>query len=95
MKLRRNNEYMFQVVECNTYMKRIKDGKYIRHSEQYSDVYYYVDENAEEKERKVEPEEIMDGYTLITMMQYIELTEERVSSHGKADGFEPKDVQGN
>mgnify|MGYP006912667214 CR=1 FL=1 len=34
MKLRRNNEYMFQVVECNTYMKRIKDGKYIRHSEQ-------------------------------------------------------------
>ena len=57
MKLRRNNEYMFQVVECNTYMKRIKDGKYIRHSEQYSDVYYYVDENAEEKERKVEPEE--------------------------------------
>lgn len=56
MKLRRNNEYMFQVVECNTYMKRIKDGKYIRHSEQYSDVYYYVDENAEEKERKVEPE---------------------------------------
>lgn len=24
------------------------------------------------------------------MMQYIELTEERVSSHGKADGFEPK-----
>ena len=26
MKLRRNNEYMFQVVECNTYMKRIKDG---------------------------------------------------------------------
>ena len=42
-----------------------------------------------------EPEEIMDGYTLITMMQYIELTEERVSSHGKADGFEPKDVQGN
>ena len=57
MKLRRNNEYMFQVVECNTYMKRIKDGKYIRHSEQYSDVYYYVDENAEEKERKGEPEE--------------------------------------
>lgn len=48
---------MFQIVECNTYMKRIKDGKYIRHSEQYSDVYYYVDENAEEKERKVEPEE--------------------------------------
>ena len=42
-----------------------------------------------------EPEEIMDGYTLITMMRYIELTEERVSSHGKADGFEPKDVQGN
>lgn len=59
MKLRRNNEYMFQVVECNTYMKRIKDGKYIRHSEQYSDVYYYVDENAEEKERKVEKE--VDG----------------------------------
>ena len=57
MKLRRSNEYMFQIVECNTYMKRIKDGKYIRHSEQYSDVYYYVDENAEEKERKVEPEE--------------------------------------
>ena len=53
----KDNEYMFQVVECNTYMKRIKDGKYIRHSEQYSDVYYYVDENAEEKERKVEPEE--------------------------------------
>lgn len=57
MKLRRSNEYMFQIVECNTYMKRIKDGKYIRHSEQCSDVYYYVDENAEEKERKVEPEE--------------------------------------
>ena len=48
-----------------------------------------------EDEKIQEPEEIMDGYTLITMMQYIELTEERVSSHGKADGFEPKDVQGN
>lgn len=48
-----------------------------------------------ESEEIQEPEEIMDGYTLITMMQYIELTEERVSSHGKADGFEPKDVQGN
>lgn len=57
MKLRRSNGYMFQVVECDAYMKRIKDGKYIRQSEQYSDVYYYVDENAEERERKVEPEE--------------------------------------
>lgn len=50
---------------------------------------------AEKPAEKAVEEEIMDGYTLITMMQYIELTEERVSSHGKADGFEPKDVQGN
>lgn len=57
MKLHRCNNYMFQVVECDAYMKKIKDGKYIRHSERYSDVYYYVDENAKEKERKVEPEE--------------------------------------
>lgn len=56
-KLRRCNRYMFQVVECSRYMRRIKDGKYIRHSEQYSDVYYYVDENAEEREKRVEPEE--------------------------------------
>ena len=56
-KLHRCNPYMFQVVECSRYMKRIKDGKYIRHSERYSDVYYYVDENAEEREKRVEPEE--------------------------------------
>lgn len=37
----------------------------------------------------------MDGYILITMMRYIELMEERESSYGKADGFEPEDVQGN
>ena len=28
-KLHRSNSYMFQVVECNRYMKRIKDGKYM------------------------------------------------------------------
>ena len=56
-KLHRSNSYMFQVVECNRYMKRIKDGKYIWHSEQTTDDYYYIDEKAEKRERKVEPEE--------------------------------------
>ena len=57
MKLRRSNDYMFKIVECDAYMKRIRDGRFIRQSERYSDVYYYVDENAKERERKVEPEE--------------------------------------
>ena len=56
-KLHRCNPYMFRTVECSRYMKRIKDGKYIWHSKEYSDVYYYIDENAEDQERKVEPEE--------------------------------------
>lgn len=52
-KLHRSNSYMFQVVECNRYMKRIKDGKYIWHSEQTTDDYYYIDEKAEKRERKI------------------------------------------
>lgn len=74
-KLHRCNPYMFRVVECSRYMKRIKDGKYIRRSEQYSDVYYYVDENAEERERKVEPEEWGGGGDFIK--RYYEAVEKR------------------
>ena len=65
-KLHRCNPYMFQVVECSRYMKRIKDGKYILHSEQdFDDNYYYVDENAEEREREVEPEQWGGGSDFI------------------------------
>lgn len=75
LKLHRSNSYMFQVVKCDGYMKRIRDGKYIWKSNEYSDVYYYIDENAPEREREVKPEEWGGGNEFIKT--YYEQTEKK------------------
>ena len=73
-KIKSCNRYMFRTVSCCGYMKKIKDGKYIWHSSEYDDVYYYIDESSMEIKRKV-PAEDWGGSNFIKT--YYEFTEKK------------------